>query len=114
MCNPHSITTNQAAILNLFKVVNRYVGRRARPGARARRYFLITLLPSFVMPVTSAAFVPVQDGSIEKINRPMIDEARRHRQNIGPACSMRRPKLARVPRERDVCANETGRKDLFA
>lgn len=26
MCNPYSITTNQAAILALFRVVNRYVG----------------------------------------------------------------------------------------
>jgi hypothetical protein len=26
MCNPYSITTNQAAIINLFRVINRYVG----------------------------------------------------------------------------------------
>jgi putative SOS response-associated peptidase YedK len=26
MCNPHSITTNQAAIIALFRVINRYVG----------------------------------------------------------------------------------------
>jgi hypothetical protein len=26
MCNLYSITTNQAAILTLFRVVNRYVG----------------------------------------------------------------------------------------
>jgi putative SOS response-associated peptidase YedK len=26
MCNLYSITTNQAAIINLFRVVNRYVG----------------------------------------------------------------------------------------
>jgi len=25
MCNPYSITTNQAAIIALFRVVNRYV-----------------------------------------------------------------------------------------
>lgn len=29
MCNLYSITTNQAAILNLFRVVNRYVGNLA-------------------------------------------------------------------------------------
>jgi hypothetical protein len=26
MCNLYSITTNQAAIINLFRVINRYVG----------------------------------------------------------------------------------------
>jgi len=26
MCNPYSITTNQAAIIALFRVINRYVG----------------------------------------------------------------------------------------
>jgi hypothetical protein len=26
MCNPYSITTNQAAIIALFRVMNRYVG----------------------------------------------------------------------------------------
>jgi putative SOS response-associated peptidase YedK len=29
MCNLYSITTNQAAIINLFRVVNRYVGNLA-------------------------------------------------------------------------------------
>src|SRR6478672_9944262 len=29
MCNPYSITTNQAAIIALFRVVNRYVGNLA-------------------------------------------------------------------------------------
>jgi hypothetical protein len=29
MCNLYSITTNQAAIINLFRVVNRYVGNFA-------------------------------------------------------------------------------------
>jgi putative SOS response-associated peptidase YedK len=29
MCNLYSITTNQAAILNLFRVINRYVGNLA-------------------------------------------------------------------------------------
>jgi hypothetical protein len=29
MCNLYSITTNQAAIINLFRVINRYVGNRA-------------------------------------------------------------------------------------
>jgi hypothetical protein len=28
MCNLHSITTNQAAIIALFRVVNRYVGNQ--------------------------------------------------------------------------------------
>jgi hypothetical protein len=28
MCNLYSITTNQAAIIALFRVINRYVGRR--------------------------------------------------------------------------------------
>jgi hypothetical protein len=33
MCNLYSITTNQAAIIALFRVVNRYVGNLApRPG----------------------------------------------------------------------------------
>jgi hypothetical protein len=26
MCNLYSITTNQAAIINLFRVINRYLG----------------------------------------------------------------------------------------
>jgi hypothetical protein len=30
MCNLYSITTNQAAIIALFRVVNRYVGNLAR------------------------------------------------------------------------------------
>ena len=29
MCNLYRITTNQAAIINLFRVVNRYVGNLA-------------------------------------------------------------------------------------
>ena len=29
MCNLYSITTNQAAIINLFRVINRYVGNLA-------------------------------------------------------------------------------------
>jgi putative SOS response-associated peptidase YedK len=31
MCNLYSITTNQAAIIALFRVVNRYVGPKAMP-----------------------------------------------------------------------------------
>jgi hypothetical protein len=30
MCNLYSITTNQAAIIALFRVLNRYENRRAR------------------------------------------------------------------------------------
>jgi putative SOS response-associated peptidase YedK len=30
MCNLYSITTNQAAIIALFRVINRYVGNLAR------------------------------------------------------------------------------------
>jgi hypothetical protein len=42
MCNLYSITTNQAAIINLFRVINRYVGNHAPmpgvfPDYRARR-----------------------------------------------------------------------------
>jgi hypothetical protein len=33
MCNLYSITTNQAAIIALFRVVNRYVGNLAPPTA---------------------------------------------------------------------------------
>jgi hypothetical protein len=29
MCNLYNITTNQAAIINLFRVMNRYVGNLA-------------------------------------------------------------------------------------
>jgi hypothetical protein len=29
MCNLYSMTTNQAAIINLFRVINRYVGNLA-------------------------------------------------------------------------------------
>src|ERR1700736_4607050 len=32
MCNLYSITTNQAAIIALFRVVNRYLGLAPRPG----------------------------------------------------------------------------------
>ena len=32
MCNLYSITTNQAAIIALFRVVNRYVGNSPMPG----------------------------------------------------------------------------------
>jgi hypothetical protein len=43
MCNLYSITTNQAAIIALFRVVNRYVGNLAPmpgvfPDYRARRF----------------------------------------------------------------------------
>lgn len=34
MCNLYSITTNQAAIINLFRVINRYVQPRADAGIR--------------------------------------------------------------------------------
>jgi hypothetical protein len=38
MCNLYSITTYQAAIINLFRVINRYVGNLApMPPAAARR-----------------------------------------------------------------------------
>jgi hypothetical protein len=37
MCNLYSITTNQAAIIALFRVVNRYVGNLApMPGGLSR------------------------------------------------------------------------------
>jgi hypothetical protein len=36
MCNLYSITTNQAAILALFRVVNRYVGNLSRCPASVR------------------------------------------------------------------------------
>jgi hypothetical protein len=36
MCNLYSITTNQAAIAALFRVVNRYVGNLARCQAYSR------------------------------------------------------------------------------
>jgi hypothetical protein len=39
ICNLYSITTNQAAIIALFRVVNRYVGNLApMPGAFPQRY----------------------------------------------------------------------------
>ena len=42
MCNLHSITTNQAAIAALFRVINRYVGNLApMPG----------VLPDYPAPV---------------------------------------------------------------
>jgi putative SOS response-associated peptidase YedK len=38
MCNLYSITTNQAAIIALFRVVNRYIGNLApMPGFRTTR-----------------------------------------------------------------------------
>jgi hypothetical protein len=44
MCNLYSITTNQAAIIALFRVVNRYVGNLApMPG----------VLPDYPAPVSS-------------------------------------------------------------
>jgi hypothetical protein len=44
MCNLYSITTNQAAIIALFRVVNRYVGNLApMPGA----------FPDYPAPVSS-------------------------------------------------------------
>jgi hypothetical protein len=39
MCNLYSITTNQAAIIALFRVVNRYVGNLApMPGVDRRPF----------------------------------------------------------------------------
>ena len=37
MCNLYSITTNQAAIIALFRVVNRYVGNLAADAGRISR-----------------------------------------------------------------------------
>jgi hypothetical protein len=37
MCNLYSITTNEAAIIALFRVVNRYVGNLARMPGHASR-----------------------------------------------------------------------------
>jgi hypothetical protein len=37
MCNLYSITTNQAAIAALFRVVNRYVGHRSPTSPLRRR-----------------------------------------------------------------------------
>jgi hypothetical protein len=36
MCNLYSITTNQAAIIALFRVINRYVGKAAKTFTRSR------------------------------------------------------------------------------
>jgi hypothetical protein len=36
MCNLYSITTNQAAIIALFRVINRYVGKAAKTLTRSR------------------------------------------------------------------------------
>ena len=41
MCNLYSITTNQAAIAALFRVVNRYVGNLA-PMSTKQRAFSVT------------------------------------------------------------------------
>jgi hypothetical protein len=54
MCNLYSITTNQAAIINLFRVINRYVGNlQPMPGAFPSvldflgRQPALTVLPDF-------------------------------------------------------------------
>jgi hypothetical protein len=50
MRNPYSITTNQAAIIALFRVMNRYVGNlRPMPGV-----FPIIRRPLFATPAPSA------------------------------------------------------------
>ena len=38
MCNPYSITTNRAAIIALFRVINRYVGNLPPHARRVSRY----------------------------------------------------------------------------
>jgi hypothetical protein len=72
MCNLYSITTNQAAIATLFRVINRYVGNLpSMPGvfpdypAAARKLLEI-----------ANSVEQVQDGRIhiEKINWPFLSE----------------------------------------
>jgi len=63
MCNLYSITTNQAAIIALFRVVNRYVGNLApMPGV-----FPATKLQSCAMGPTDAS-LPQHDGECRHRN----------------------------------------------
>ncbi|WP_440144283.1 hypothetical protein [Bradyrhizobium canariense] len=69
MCNLYSITTNQAAIIGLFRVVNRYVGNLAlMPG----------VFPDYPAPV-------VRNASTGRELSMMRWACRRHRAQAGPA-----------------------------
>jgi hypothetical protein len=51
MCNLYSITTNQAAIIALFRVINRYIGNlQPMPGA-----FQTIRRPWYAMPAPTAS-----------------------------------------------------------
>jgi hypothetical protein len=54
MCNLYSITTNQAAIAALFRVMNRYVGNL--PPMPIWRGFLYLIRNSFFVPQPEQAF----------------------------------------------------------
>jgi hypothetical protein len=64
MCNLYSITTNQAAISALFRVVNRYVGNLApMPG----------VFPDYKAPIVrvpKVASSPPRDGECRRLRRP--------------------------------------------
>lgn len=63
MCNLYSITTNQAAISALFRVVNRYVGNLApMPG----------VFPDYIAPI-------VRTGANVESSPPRVGACRRHR-----------------------------------
>jgi hypothetical protein len=80
MCNLYSITTNQAAILALFRVVNRCVGNLPpMPGVSPRCAFLELLRTTFTYPETgpqSNLWLDYSQESGKLAPRLNIEEAR--------------------------------------
>jgi hypothetical protein len=68
MCNLYSITTNQAAIINLFRVVNRYIGNLAPKGRQPRRPYIannrMQIAPAAKVSVAATDSVCVQSDRV--------------------------------------------------
>jgi putative SOS response-associated peptidase YedK len=60
MCNLYSITTNQAAIIALFRVVNRYVGNLAP---------MAGVFPDYKAPIVRSANSPGRGGACHRRRR---------------------------------------------
>jgi putative SOS response-associated peptidase YedK len=80
VCNLYSITTNQAAIINLFRVINRYVGNLAP---------MTGVFPDYPAPVIRNTNTGTEGGATAKDRKAMAFQRKKPRQ---PSASIALPR----------------------